>query len=532
MRVTQKVLVFLLSVIFATVVLAQTVVVVAQTDENALSAFDKKADQRLRRVVKILRTTDKAQVNQYVPVAFDLKHVNPYAVIRFIRRMIEVEEGNWWSFAAPDQNKGRLLANVPIWQVEPLKELVALIDRPQLTSYDGTKRVYHHLRHRDPGDPGFASAIAALLTPSALLLSDQPTGAIYIEDAPSGVERALEKIVQELDFPTKQIVLHTKIYEIDLTNDGTIGLDFHAWKNGPGRTLFALGAFTEYFKTSLLDQNGVDGTGVGVFSPGVPVYSLPNHRFENVGYNIAYFYDAPSAFFDFLVAKGRARILTAPRATVLNTQIAYFSTGEEILYYKVQNGASGLAGVRPANMPVDAFGDTVNFPDNRSLSGDTIPRAVPDIANAGVTLILQPVIGEESINLDVDISIVSQLGFDDCGLPMLHTRRVNTEIRANPGEEYIIGGLTRTRAIQITRKVPILGSIPVLGWLFGGEITTTKKTLLAIVISADVVNDFSGMGNEELELVDMVKSKGMNAIPLPEELFGFDMMLMGTNATR
>ena len=127
---TQRSFVVLLLVILATVVLAQTAVVVAQADENAVSAFDKKADQRLRRVVKILRTTDKAQVNQYVPVAFDLKHVNPFAVIRFIRRVIEVEEGNWWSFAAPGQNRGRLLVNVPIWQVEPLKELVALIDRP------------------------------------------------------------------------------------------------------------------------------------------------------------------------------------------------------------------------------------------------------------------------------------------------------------------------------------------------------------------------------------------------------------------
>lgn len=57
--------------------------------------FDAYADERVRRVVKVLRTTNKAQVNQFVPVAFEFKHANPFAAIRFIRRPIEAEEGNW-----------------------------------------------------------------------------------------------------------------------------------------------------------------------------------------------------------------------------------------------------------------------------------------------------------------------------------------------------------------------------------------------------------------------------------------------------
>jgi type II secretory pathway component GspD/PulD (secretin) len=499
---------------------------VSQTDEHSNGYFDKKADQRLRRIVKILRTSDKAQVNQYVPVAFELKHVNPYAVIRFIRRVIEVEEGNWWTFVAPDHGSGRLLVNVPIWQVEPIKELVAIIDRPQLTSSDGSERVYYHLKHRDPGDPGFIDAVEAYMTGTGDVMSDRPAGAIFLEDAPSGVERALEKIKQELDVPTKQVIVRAKIYEIDLNNDGTIGLDFHAWKNGPGRSLFAFGSFVENAKTNRLDTNGVDGVGIPIFSPGVDVYGLPRHRFNNAGYNIAYYYDVPSAFFDFLVTKGRARVLTAPRTIVMNTETAEFSTGEEILFYRVQNGASAVAGVRPENMLLDPNGDNVNFPDNRTVTGQTMPRAVTEVADAGVALNLTPVIAEESINLNINIALVSHLGFDNSGVPLLHTREVHTDVRANPGSEYIIGGLTRTRAIQTTRKVPVLGSFPVLGWLFGGEITTAKKTLLAIAVSADVVEDFSGMGNEEIEMVERVNSATMNSVTLPEENIGFDMMLM------
>ncbi len=496
-------------------------------NKEPLVSLDSNADERMRRVVKILRTSDKAQVNQFVPVVFELKNVNPYAVVRFIDRVVEIEEGNWWTFVAPDNESGRLLVNVPLWQVEPLKELVALIDRPQLTSSDGAVRVYHHLNHRDPGDHDFLQTVEGYMTRHSDLISDRATGALYLYDIPSGVDRAMEHIKEELDVPTKEIILRSTIYEVDLNNDGTLGLDFHAWKNGPGRNLLALGAFADYVKTSRLDTNGVDGTGIPVFSPGVDVYGLRGHKYNNEGYNVAYFYNVPTSFFDFLVTKGRARVLTAPRATVLNTKTVEFSTGEQILFYRVQTGASDLAGSRPEGRVLDPYGDSPNFTDNRTLRGDVVERAIPDITDAGVELFITPVIGENAIVMDIKVSVVSQLSFDDSGVPMLHHREVATKLNAAPGEEYIIGGLTRTRAIQTTRKIPILGSLPVLGWLFGGEISTAKKTLLAIVVSADVVTDFSGMNEEELEVVNAVSTKGMDIVSLPEEIFGFDMMLIG-----
>lgn len=42
-------------------------------------------------LVKILRTSNKAQTNRYVPKVYEFKNVNPYAVIRFVRRTIEIE---------------------------------------------------------------------------------------------------------------------------------------------------------------------------------------------------------------------------------------------------------------------------------------------------------------------------------------------------------------------------------------------------------------------------------------------------------
>ncbi len=485
------------------------------TKDNMFQSFDEKADERMRRVVKILRTTDKAQVNQFVPVAIEMKNVNPYAVLRFLRRPVEAEEGNLWTFVNPSGESGVVLVNVPIWLVDPIRELASVVDRPGLTSSSGSERAYITLNHRDPED--IADLVAAYLTGSGKVVADPATGSVFIEDAPSGIKYAQDTIPVDLDHPTQQIVLRAKIYEIDLNNDGTIGLDFHAWKNGPGRNLFSAGAYGERFHSNI--SSDIDR----VTNPGVDVNSLPGNRFHNSGFNGAYFYDVPSAYFDYLVSKGRARVLTAPSATVLNTETASFSTGEEILYYKVQSVNN--PGVR--DEPLDPYGEDGSFPDNRTLVGSTIERA-----DAGVSLEVTPVIGEESINMDLEISIVSQLGFDDTGVPMLSEREVCTEIRATPGSEYIIGGMNRTRSIQTTRKVPILGSIPVLGWLFGGEITTAKQTMLTMVVTAEVVDDFSGLNYDEDNTIDAVETVGMNAVALPSEIYGFDMMLMGNMARR
>jgi hypothetical protein len=54
------------------------------------------------RLIRVLRTTNKAQTNRYVPKVYDLKNVNPYDVIRFIRRSTEIEEGAWFLYGKPE----------------------------------------------------------------------------------------------------------------------------------------------------------------------------------------------------------------------------------------------------------------------------------------------------------------------------------------------------------------------------------------------------------------------------------------------
>lgn len=210
-------------------------------------------------VVKVLRTTNKAQTNRYVPKVYEFKNVNPFDVVRFYRRVMEIEEGRFATFVAPDGKSGLVAVVAPEYQLPSLDKLMALLDRRGLTSSSGDEGKYMRLKHRAADDVGFLRAIFGQSTHSSSrppggsragdidMMCDLQTGAVFVYGPPSVAERA-EEVLTELDQPVPQVLVEATIYEIDLNNDGTVGFDYHAWKNGPGRNLFALGAFAEYEK--------------------------------------------------------------------------------------------------------------------------------------------------------------------------------------------------------------------------------------------------------------------------------------------
>ena len=74
----------------------------AQISQGNAADLDASPKDMPVHLVKVLRTTNKAQTNRYVPKVYDFKNVNPADVLRFFRRVMEIEEGAWYTFLAPD----------------------------------------------------------------------------------------------------------------------------------------------------------------------------------------------------------------------------------------------------------------------------------------------------------------------------------------------------------------------------------------------------------------------------------------------
>jgi general secretion pathway protein D len=149
--------------------------------------------------------------------------------------------------------------------------------------------------------------------------------------------------------------------------------------------------------------------------------------------------------------------------------------------------------------------------------------------SAGVLLDVTPLIGTDGINLEVELDVVGHTGFDSLGKPQLVRRHYDTQMRVQDGQEVVLGGYTREMLVQQTNKVPVLGSLPVVGWLFGGEQNLVKKRRVVVVLSAAIVRDFSSMTGANTEVdAAQIMARASQQVPVKnlQTEAGFDQWLL------
>jgi general secretion pathway protein D len=149
-----------------------------------------------------------------------------------------------------------------------------------------------------------------------------------------------------------------------------------------------------------------------------------------------------------------------------------------------------------------------------------------------VELEVVPVVGEQNVDLAIDMSVDNVTGFADGyksgylyrDMPVVNSREFSDRINVPLGKEVVISGMTRERVVNHTKKVPILGSLPVLGWFFGGESARTDKTMVVAVIKPVSVKQMDNFMEDDNTLVS--KATGESPITPPDAKAGFDQWLL------
>ncbi len=482
-------------------------------------------DELPTRIIKVLRTTNKAQTNRYVPKVYTINNVNPYALFRWVRRTAQIEDGAYFFFGKPDEkgnvNSGKIVVTLPEYMLPGVDEMMKIIDRPNMTSGGGDVWLYLRPKHRSVADTGFTNMIQTVRGTSGDVVVDTEVNMVLVYAAASKTDD-IKAILPAFDVPPPQVMVEVTVYEIFVDNESKLGLDYVSWKNGPGRNLFATGLF--YEREKILSQDGVNAlinTGTG------GTYGLPGHQFRSKGANIVAFLDVPSAFLDYLVVKDKARVMTSAKIAARNLIASSLSAGDTILYYKTQVGTATNAGIRPEGVPADPTGASSALPDNRTVVGTQTTRLLG--AKSGVTLQVTPTISENEMNLRIVTSVVSHTGFDDKGTPLLVSRTSDTEVRARDGQEIILGGYARESFVQRADKMPVLGSLPLIGYLFGGDANTTRRTQVITVLTPHVITDFSAMEYKGTKIdAALIQSRAGRKAPVevPKTEVGFDQWLL------
>jgi type IV pilus assembly protein PilQ len=152
---------------------------------------------------------------------------------------------------------------------------------------------------------------------------------------------------------------------------------------------------------------------------------------------------------------GNTKNIASPRVVTADKAEATIESGVEIPYW--QSSSSGAATV--------AFKKAV-------LSLKVTPIITPD-DHVNMTV---------KVNQDVVGTIFN-------GIPSINTKQVNTQVLVENGGTVVIGGVYTQDDTDTTTKVPLLGDIPVIGWLFKGEVKKREKKELLIFITPKIMRD-------------------------------------------
>ncbi len=144
----------------------------------------------------------------------------------------------------------------------------------------------------------------------------------------------------------------------------------------------------------------------------------------------------------------------------------------------------------------------VPFPGSQTTSGVGTVQTTVERKDVGIILRLTPdVLDDQRVQLDVyqEISSIIETaitaGGENLG-PTTNKRSASTTVVATSGQTVVIGGLIRDNLITVDRKVPLLGDIPLLGWLFHFKSSRVEKTNLMIFLTPHII-----LSEEELEKI-------------------------------
>ncbi len=297
--------------------------------------------------------------------------------------------------------------------------------------------------------------------------ADVKTNSIIVTDTLEGL-LATENLILQLDQRPRQVLIEAKLVEV-LANSGLnygIQWDYLGAERGSlggkqGQTL--VGGLTSQNASAAstlnpIDQNanaipgvGASGRGTGVALAADRVFgALTLGRITN-----NYFL---SATLTAAASQGKAKVLSDPKIATLNNQPATINVTTQIPYVTSNVASTGVQT------------QTVNY----VTTG--IQMAVTPSINSDGRILLE-------INPKVSQPSVSAAGSTLTGAPAVDSRDAKTTVLVRDGETIVIGGLINDSFQDTIAKVPLLGDIPILGWLFKKKTKTRVRNELLIFVT-------------------------------------------------
>lgn len=302
----------------------------------------------------------------------------------------------------------------------------------------------------------------SILSKRGSAVIDPRTNQLFVTDVPSRLEN-IRRLVAKVDIPSRQVMIEARIVEADDSFSRNLGvklgfMDFSdPAKAGGGSGLNVSGNYL-----GVGEQTGVAEITDGSYIPNTQFLSMPASAINGTSaasIGISIFNNAADRFLNLelsaLEADGKGKVISSPRVVTADQTKAIIEQGTELPYQEATSSGATSVSFRKA-----------------SLKLEVTPQITPD----------------GNVILDVDVN-KDTVGESTTSGIAINTKHVKTQVLVENGGTVVLGGIFSQTKTHTKTQVPLLGDIPVLGYLFQNNEVTDDKTELLIFITPKIITD-------------------------------------------
>jgi general secretion pathway protein D len=434
----------------------------------------------VNRMIRIIRRID--QIGNADVDIISLTNASAAEIVRVVNSLYQgaaASEGAAVKVVADERSNSVLIGGDQSQRLR-IKALIAHLDTPLESGGDTRVRYLHYadaekiapkLKEQITGiaatsaGAGAGGAAGAQASPlaqaekNAMIWADPSNNALVIT-APPKIMHAVMNIIDKLDIRKPQVLVEAIIAEVDVNKDSELGVNWAAFSKGG---TVPIGSFVSPVGgTSIVDLAAAAQNPANLSTTLLQGTTLGIGRISGTGVNFAAMVRAIREDTD-------TNVIATPSAVTMDNQEAELKVAQEVPFVTGQY----TSGTAVAGGQVNPF--------------QTIQRE-----EVGTILKVTPTISAEGSQVMLKISIESSsIGAKPAGAVDLVTnkRTITTTVLIEDGGVVALGGLIENNSTKGETRVPFLGAIPLIGYLFKTRSATSTKNNLIMFIRPKILRD-------------------------------------------
>jgi len=384
--------------------------------------------------------------NKYITQIIKLRNVLPEELSEIITPLIPVE-----SIVVPHKSSQSLIITDTKENIKKIKQIVKKLDIPKSLAAQQTIGIIklHNMKAAD-----IETVLKDIIKNEEIgIKADPETNSILIASSQGELQK-IKDVVQEMDKPRRMVYLEALILEVDTSENFAIGTKWLGL--GEKGTTKGIAGWSGSSGATIADGQEIasfgNGFSLGMLFSGIDIAGT---MFPNI-----------TAVLNAYRSNDNIKIISTPQLLTKNNKAASLTVGQNIPYLtrsEESNSGNGYS----------------NY----------------EYKDVATKLTILPQINTDqrlSLEIDLEVSKINTSSSQQ-DKPTTYKRTVKTTVVVQDNETIVLGGLIGTDQSEAEWKIPLLGDIPWIGWLFKETTNNTQQTNMFVFVTPHIINNLESI---------------------------------------